>query len=364
MAETDHERKTRQRRFTETVKSPYLALERGWFQDPAFCEGFFDRCEDQALQASPAALDLAQRAVHFAESHGDPHLVHRSYGVLAHAHIARGDRFWAGKTLAGYREQALACCPLCRSDFFRRDGDLLGEERKAAESILALNRCLEEGGRLLGDDAVGRRLFLRSISYHHAGQRDRALADAGEALRLISLDSPRGFFHDTIACIVIYIVGGDPSHDALARQHLDGISRRIEGRKDWKPAHTRLFWANAHVLARLGEVQQAGEQMDAAFRRILKDGLLREALGATLDHALLKCRPSALRNDSLHAAQLAIGRCLDKRADLADDHRTQLKEMKRVLKRQPEDAFRVLRDFRRSFIAPVPSGLADRIGPQ
>ena len=150
----------------------------------------------------------------------------------------------------------------------------------------------------------------------------------------------------------------------MARQHLDGISRRIEGRKGWKPAHTRLFWANAHVLARLGEVQRAGEQMGAAFHRILADGLLREALGATLDHVLLKCRPSALRNDSLNTAQRAIDRCLDKRADLADDHRKQLNEMKRVLMRTPGDAFRVLRDFRRSFIAPVPSGLADRIGPE
>jgi hypothetical protein len=133
--------------------------------------------------------------------------------------------------------------------------------------------------------------------------------------------------HDAIACAVIYLVGGDPAHDELAFQHLTAFSERIAGRKGWKSAHTRLFWANAHVLARLGEVQEASRQMDLAFRRILDDGLLREALGATLDCTQLRCRPSALRHDSLRAARRAIDRCLEKRRDLEELQRRRLKEM-------------------------------------
>jgi hypothetical protein len=36
--------------------------------------------------------------------------------VLVHAHVARGDLFWAGKVLYESRDAALACCPRCRGE--------------------------------------------------------------------------------------------------------------------------------------------------------------------------------------------------------------------------------------------------------
>ncbi len=133
------------KRLAWTAKDPQRALARGWAQDPEFCRAYFDFCDQSALVQSRATFNLALRAVEFAEAHGDPHLVHHGHGVLCHAFLVRGDLYWASKTLKLIRASALACCPACRSDFFYREGYLLGEDRQAAESLEALNRALEEG---------------------------------------------------------------------------------------------------------------------------------------------------------------------------------------------------------------------------
>lgn len=364
MPETAEVKRKRKERLTQAEKNDSLIFSECWYQDPAFCAGYFDRSEHAALVNSPLALGMAHTAVHMARKLGDPHLIHRGYGVLVHAHIARVDWFFAGKTLADYRKSALDCCPRCRADVLRREGDLLGEERKTAEAIAALDHSLEEGGRLLDDDERGRTFFLRAIPHHHRGNRDRALADAGEALRLIDLSSPRGIFNDTLACIAIYLRGGDTRHDALALGHLDFFGDRISGRKNWPRARSLHCWIEAHVQARLGNLKLAVKRMDRAFSRILAHGIDREALAVTLDYGQLKTRPTALRNDNLALVHRAIDRCLARRPDIPEIQRKRLKAMKKVLDRHPENAFRVFGEFRQSFVAPVPSGLAERIGPE
>ena len=350
------------RRLTKAVENPYLALEKGWYQQPEFCRGFFDRCEHLALVSSPATLELAQRAVHIAESHGDPHLINRSYGVLAHAHIARFDLFLAGKVLQDCRDLALACCPRCRSDYLRRQGDLLGELRKPDEALEALSGALDDGGRHLDPDARARILFLRGIANYWAGHRDRSIADADRSLRLLSLDSPRGYFHDNVSCLAIYAAGGGRRQDALALAHVDRVLERIRGLDGWKVLRTRSCWVKGHLHARLGDLRRARTQLERAQVRLLTEGLLREAVAVVLDNAQLRCRHPEPRGDNLLSAQLAVAACL-KRPDLTDKHRRGLEEMAKVLEKHPEKAFDELGAFRRSFIAPVPGILGERIGP-
>lgn len=364
MPETDEEKRRRKERLTQSEKNERLIFSEGWYHDLAFCEGWFDRCEHAALVNSPRALGMAHTAVRMAETLNDPHLVHRAYGVLAHAHIGRVDFFWAGKTLEGYRRSAVECCPRCRADLLRRHGDLLGEERRSEESIVALDDCLEEGGHLFEDDERGRTLFLRSIPHYHRGNRDRALADAGGALRLISLDSPRGFFDDTMACLAIYVRGGGERDDAAALKHLEAFLERIRRLDEWQSTRIRHCWVEGLIHARMGNMRTAVRRMERAVARLLVDGEGREALAATIDYAQLKTRPKALRDDSLRTARRAIDRCLNLRADLPERQRKRLAKMEYLVRRHPEDAFRALGDFRRSFVAPVPSVLDERIGPE
>jgi hypothetical protein len=239
---------------------------------------------------------------------------------------------------------------------------VLAEERKPAESLAALNQCLEEAGGELAGDALGRVLFPRSVAHHFGGRRDQALDDAGRVIELISLDSPRGYFLDTAACVAVYVGGGDPCHDERALEILDALSGRIAELK-WKDARTRVTWVRGHLQARLGHVTQAAHLLDMACRRLLADGLPREIAAAVLDFAQLKCRTSNLREDNVKTAIRAIERCLDRRDDLSDDHRRGLQEMVEVLRRSPESAFGELGAFRGSFVAPVPGLIGERIGP-
>lgn len=365
MTDSARDKARRNRRVAKAVRTPRLALDGGWHEDPAFCKGFFDQCEDAALLIAPGTLDLALRAVELAERNGDPCLVHQGHGVLVHAYLARADRYWAHKTLESYRQGALDCCPRCRSAFFFREGDLLGEERKAGESLRALARSLDEGEGHLADDDYARRYFVRAISYHFAGDRDLALADAGRTLRLLSLDSPKGYFLDTIACMAVFIGGGGLRHDATALGHLDELRARLHGRDGWNGVHTRAFWARGHFHARQGDVRRADVCLETALERLSAKGLDREVLAASLDRAQLRCRPAeVLRSDNLTVARTTLGKCLRTRPGLREDHKEGLAEMEKILHHDPDVAFRELGAFRRSFIAPVPGQLGERIGPE
>lgn len=349
------------RRVNQAVKDPARAMEKRWYEDPVFCRRYFDRCEDVALAQLSEALPLALRAVEMAVTNGDPCLVNASESLLAHAHLSLSDKFWARRTLEKNRRSAMRCCSRCRSDFFRRLGDLLAEENKPRESLTAFNRCLAEAGDLAGD-ALGRVLFPRSVAYYSCGQRDLALSDAERVLELLSLDSPRGYFLDIVAITAVYNRGGAPRHDAWSLEMLDRFEERILQLR-WKGARTRTHWVQAHLHARLGNIPRAMELLEMACGKLMKDGLPREIVAAVIDLVQLKCRPSNLRQDNLRSARQWLERCLKKRTDLPDEHRLGLEKMLTVVRSNPEGAFDELVKFRRSFIAPVPGLLGERIGP-
>ncbi len=349
---------------TRAARDPSRAICKGWYDIPGFCEGFFDRCEDLALQAVPGYHNLARRAVQMAEANGDRHLVNDSYGVLAHAYIAGADFFFAGKVLDGVREEALGCCSRCRAHFLRREGDLLGELREPRESLAALAASVAESGNDLTRDARARIRFLEAIAYHYYGQRIRAIDEAGRTLLELSLKSPLGFFLDTLAFMAVYIRGGDQGHDRAALVHLERFRDRIEGLDGWMEVRTRMSWVKAHLYARLGDLRRSRQCVESAHRKHLTGGLPREVVGSALDYTQLRCRNAAPRDDDICAAGTVISRCLRERPDLAEGHRTGLEEMEKILERYPEDAFRELRTFRRTVVSPVPGRLGERIGDE
>lgn len=348
-------------RLTRAEKNPRLALDQGWFQDPGFCEGFFDRCEHLAFVMSPATLELALRAVEIAQRHGDPHLVNRSLGVLSHAFIVRGDLFWAGRTLEDARERALACCPRCRADHLLRHGALLGEYQQAEDSLRALEDALAEGGSHLDADSRARIYYWRAVAYFFLGNHGRSIGDVRRIFDLMSLGSPRGFFLDAAAFIPIFVAGGDPRHDELGKDCLDAFEQRIKGLRDWGDVHTRMTWARGHLSARLGDMRRARRQLKAAYVRLLAEGLPREAVAATIDLSQLVCRGVEPRGDTPEVARQLIGRCLAGRPDLSEDHRRGLTTVQGVLARHPEAAFHEMVSLRRSFVAPIPGAMVERI---
>ncbi len=361
MISAKQEQTTRNLRLTQTVKHPASALENGWFEDPKFCQGFFDRCDDLAFVLSPATFELTHRAVEIAERNGDPHLIHRSYGVLSHGYIIRGDLFWAGKILRDARRRVLACCPRCRAEHLRREGDVLGEERKIGESLTAFDHALEEGGARLDADSRAKILYLRSISHYHDGARRRSISDLGTALADLSLTSPHGYLADGVCCLAVYAKDGDPENDRAALAHVDHTLERVHGLRGWDELRLRSVWVKAHFNARLGDLRRAREQLESAYRRLFKASSARQAVAAAIDLAQLRCRHSEPREDNLKAARRVLAHCLG-HPRLTAAHEEGLREMIRVLKKYPERAFDRLVDFRRSFIALVPGLLGERMG--
>ncbi|MCP3958159.1 MAG: hypothetical protein GY719_09935 [bacterium] len=355
------------KRLNRTEARPVTALEKGWFRDPRFLKQFFDRCEHRAFVLSPDTLALALRAVEFAERHGAeldgrPCLLHRSYGVLSHAYIVGGDLFWAGKVLNMVRDRALACCPPCRSEFLRREGDLLGEQRQAEESLAALNRALEEGADHLDADARARIYYVRAVAYHFLGYRARALADAGRAIEGLSLTSPRGYFLDLGAFVPIYVAGGGRKDDRAAERHLQALLDRVKGKRPgWPDLRGRVTWAGAQVSARLDDYRAARRRITSAYVYLLQSGLAREITAATTDRCILVCRGDEPHGKAAVNALKLVKRTLERRPDLDAAHREGLGEMQDVLDRYPENAFEELVRFRRSFIAPVPGVMAERL---
>ncbi len=118
----------------------------------------------------------------------------------------------------------------------------------------------------------------------------------------------------------------------------------------------------AQAGARLGDFDAARRLFRRAYFRLLADGLAREAVAVTLDYAQLLCRGRDLpwgRNSELAAG--VIERCRERRGDLGACHHEILAEVLRVLEVYPESAFDLMVGARRSFIAPVPGVMAERL---
>ncbi len=169
-------------------------------------------------------------------------------------------------------------------------------------------------------------------------------------------------FVDTGAFIPIIVAGGDPEHDQLASALLAAFDQRIKGQRNWGEWTTRRTWADVHLQARMGHFGRARTLARRAYVRLLADGLAREAAAAALDLGQLLCRRGLPSARDWRAAVDVTDRCVKRRPDLAPLHREGFAEILKVLEDYPESAFDQMVALRRSFIAPVPGVMAERMG--
>jgi hypothetical protein len=328
---------------------------------PQFCEGFFEVCDDVALQEPPKALRYAEVAADLARKIGDRHLIHRAHGVLAHACIARRDRDRAEQVLEDCRLSALSCCKACSSDWLMRRGDLLAESQKGTQARAMIARSREELGDRLDADTDARLSFIEGIGCLFELDRDGALEQVGKALRGLDLTSPRGYFLDSIAFIGWYLDrGAEPRHFEEAARHLDDLQERLKGLDDWGDVRVRKCWVEGLVHGRLGDWRKAVDKLDSARQALLRSGPPRHAVAVTLD----ECQAHARRmNDvSLRLIERMLGICRRKR-DLDPTMRNHLKHLLKAVSWQPETAPYRLASFRKSFIVPVPGLLGELVIP-
>jgi hypothetical protein len=344
------------RLLTKVDRDPESALDDPRCLKPRFLAELFDLCDGKALEAPYVAPDYAEVAVELASRTGDRHLMNLAAGVAAHAEI--GNEHWdqAARLLDDYRQHAFGCCRICTSDWLKRHGDLLVETRDPIRARSFLELSVKVLGSDLDADTRGRIVFVRGIAHLYLGARDRALADAGDALRLLSLSTPRGYFLDTVAFLGCFLLGGaEPRHDQAALDHLAAFRQRLKGQKSWDEVRDRIRWVEGLLLARLGHPRRARARLERAWKAHVRRAPHHWALALAVDHALVYCRHMP------EAHSYAIGKILKAcktRLKLEPKLRRRLVQTATDLGRQPQLARQILSKLRQSYVVPVPGLLA------
>ena len=349
------------RLLTKADKDPESVLDDPRCLKPHFVARFFDLCDGKALEAPSVAPDYAQAALGLAEKLGDRHQIHRAQGIAVHVCIA--NRLWteAADLLEQYREEALECCAACASDWLRRQGDLLVETRDPALSRAFLELAAKVLGDGIEDDTRGRILFVRGIAHLYLGSRSRALDDAGEALRLLSLETPRGYFMDAVAMVGCFLQhGAERRHYQAARAHLDAFRDRLKGikDKDWLEVRDRLRWVLALIDAWLGHPRRARACLERVRAKHIRHSPHRYALAIAVDEALVYC----LHLPEVHIRSIrAILAACKRDLKLEPEIRQNLRQAARRLGETSWRAREILVGLRRSFLVPVPGLLTERV---
>ncbi len=349
------------RLLNKAAKDPEIVLEDRRCLKPYFVERFFALCDAKALEAPSAAPDFADAALKLAEKLGDRHQVNTAQGIAVHAEIAGKRWIEADQRLRGYRPQAFTCCTACASDWLRRHGDLMVETLDPRRARVFLKLAARVLGADLDDDARGRILFIRGIAHYYLKHRKRAIADAGRALNLLSLETPPPYFMDAIAMLACFLDrSGKRRFYLAARAHLDRLGERIKGLKgrQWLEVRDRLRWVRALIDAWLGHPRRARQCLERVRAKHVKHSPHRYALAIALDEALVYC----LHLPDVHIRSIR-GILLACQRQLKLEPGLQLLLCKAVEALDEADwrAREILVGLRGSFIVPVPGLLIQRV---
>ena len=324
---------------------------------PRFCAAFLELADGKCLEQPSKALEWARYAVELARRIDDPHLCLKSFGVVVHALITVRRWQQAAEILEDIRIPALACCDACAGDWQRRQADLKVETFDPEGAQEAVAAALGHGGEDPDGDLSGRIRFLRGIAHFQDGQRGRALEDAGEALLELPLDTPRGYFMDTLAFIACFLqYGAERCHYQTARGYLDRFRERLMGLEGWTEVRQRLAWVEGHVRGRLGERKKAVERFDRLFEAFLGSAPAKHALAVMADRAQLLARRAS--DTDTKAILGMIDKCR-KRLRLDRATKKRLRKVKSVVSQEPEKAAATVAAFRFSFLVPVPGLLSE-----
>ena len=340
-------------------KDPSIVLRDPRCLKPHFVARFFDLCDGKALEAPWVAPDFAEAALALAEKTGDRHNLNLARGIAVHAAI--GGTRWdeAAERLGQYREEAFDCCTLCASDWLRRQGDLLVETRDPGRSRVYLELAAGVLGDDLDDDQRGRILFVRGIAHFFLKDRDQALADIGEALRLLSLETAKGYFMDAIAMVGCFLERSkERRHFETALALLVAFRDRLKGQKGWQEVLDRLRWVSAQIDAWLGRPRRARARLERVRAKHVKHSPHRYALAIAVDEALIYC----LHLPRVHIRSIrGILTACKQQLQLEPEIRKILSIAATELGKTDWHAREILVALRQSFVVPVPGLLTERV---
>ncbi len=280
--------------------------------------------------------------------------------VEVHALIARQERAAAVQVLEKYRAEALACCRHCETEWYRRHGDLLVEDRRPREAGKALRRSVDRLGEEATGDRLGRVCFVRGIQHHYRGEREKAIDDAGTALMQISFDSPLAYFVDELCLMACFLQGGaERRHVGKAMAYVQQFRPRLKGRRDVSAVLSNHRWLEGQLFARLGDFQCAIDRLESVRGDYLSFGPPKRLAAVTIDQCLVLAR--RVHDVSRRRIWSLLNTCVPRLKD------------EPVLKKNVENAIRTVSTdnekihgallvLRASFIVPMPGIVAELPG--
>ncbi len=340
------------RLLTKVDKDPDAALEDPRCQKPHFLALLFDLCDGKVLEAPYVAGDYVDVATELARRSGDRHQMNLAVGVAVHALIAGKQWPQAFEALQANLRQVKGCCRVCAGDWLRRYGDLMVEAGNPSLSRAFLKLSARALGPGIDDDTRGRLLFVRGIAFFFQRKRARALDDAGRALMLVSLTSPRGYFLDAVAFLACFLEGDEHlRHHKTALAHLGDFGDRLKGLKDWNDVRDRVRWVEGLIHACLGHPHRARGRLERA-RKAHLGAPHRWALAIGIDHALTYCRGE--EPEAYIDLILRVMKACRAELKLEPELAQRLKKFLEVVADHPWMVKDLLEELRRSFVVPVP----------
>ncbi len=356
MADPGYKRWTRL--LTKVDRDPDSALEDPRCLKPHFLALFFDLCDGKILEAPWAAADYIEVALELAERSGDQHQMNVAAGIVVHGLIAGKQWQQAQAALEMYRPAASGCCRVCVSDWLRRCGDLLAEAQAGSLARKFLKLSARVLGEKIDDDTRGRILFVRGIAHFSQGKRARALDDAGRALMLVSLASPRGYFLDAVAFLACFLEASQSQRlDRQALEVLARFSNRLKGLKGWNEVHDRVRWVEGQLHARLGHSRGARRRLERARKAHVAGAPHRWALAIGIDQALTYCR--CKDPETYLDLILRVMKECRERLNLEPELGQRVGQFLEQVAKSPWRVGELLEEFRRSFVVPVPGLLVE-----
>ncbi len=356
------------RLLTRATRDPSTILEDRRCHKAEFFLAFIDVCNQRALQGGTDALAHAEAAIALAEKIDGPHFLNLARGVKVHALIDRNETETAEKLLRKYQPEAAGCCDKCLGDWLWRLGDLMSETRRPAAALLTILQALSTHHEEIEPDILARLYFVYGIACHLLKIDRLALEAAGMTLLLLDLDSPRGYFEDSLAFIALYLSRSESLNEP-ALKCLQLFNERIAGLKGWQTTRVRLSWVEGLIFGRLGDLRRATDRLDRVRKALLKSGPSHHAVAVTLDLCQIYARSP--RDPNLRAITREISNCLRRKPSkkvrgggwggLEPGLQKTLEQILALLSLGADHTLPVLVDARNSFIAVVPGILGSSL---
>ena len=286
---------------TKARRDPYYVFTNKDCATLAFCDSFFELCNELMYREPAAALEQSFVARRLAKVVNDAHMRARATGMVSSGYRIEGLHERAARTIQ-QAEHLAGECKDCHARLARRKGHLAYHQMRYREAEDIFTKSLELYEALDDREGMGSVLIFRGAALCMQGSVQAALRDERQGLALLSHQTPERFLiagMTNLAAVLAHDAAeatGPQLDDAL--ELLGLVRSRLKGQRR-QHEHTRVIlrWIQGLISAKRGDRKSAFRLLQSARNGIKRLGLHSEYLVITADLAKLYKINSPRHND-------------------------------------------------------------------